>query len=232
MQLMCKTNCINNQASFSLISELSLGIVCFTDVDPDIAKSEIDCVNLHRGKSVVDLKDISEIVQNLATAVAILIGGGWTLWNFVLRRDRHPKVQFNVDLKVIGTHKEGYIVEVIAIIENKGIVRKYMEDFRFDLLILSEHDIIKEGGNNINGQVLFRKIIDKRSWIPPGWEYSFIDSSVTQHYANTTIIPLDAKFAIVHGHFKYADKRSEAHTAHKTFLITQDTSLSVPPRPA
>ncbi len=164
-------------------------------------------------------KNNSEILKNILTSVAILIGGGWTFWRFILQREGHSKIQFNVDFRIIGVHKDKYIVEVVAIVENKGLVRQYVNDFRFDLLCLSDKQDIIDGDDRINRQVLFKKIIDKRYWIPPDWCNSFIDAGVIQYYTYTTSLPNDAKFALVYGHFKYPDGKNNFHTAQKTFPI-------------
>ncbi len=106
-----------------------------------------------------------EILQSILTSIAIIIGGGWTCWRFILQREGHSKIQFNVDLRIVGVHKDKLIAEVIAIVENKGLVRQYVNDFRFNLLYLSDKHEILEGDSRINKQILFEKIINKRYWI-------------------------------------------------------------------
>ena len=81
------------------------------------------------------------------------------------------------------------------------------------------------GDGRINGQVLFEKIIAKRYWIPPDWYYSFIDAGVTQHYTYTTSLPKEAKFALVYAQFKYPDRKSDFHTAQKTFKVSIETEV-------
>jgi hypothetical protein len=169
-------------------------------------------------------KDNTEIVKNILTSIAILVGGGWTFWRFVLQREGNSKIQFNVDLKVIGVHKDKFIVEVIAMVENKGLVRHYVNDFRFDLLYLSDKQDIVEGDESINKQVLFEKIVSKRYWIPPDWYYSFIDAGVTQNYTYTTFLPIESKYALVFAQFKYPDRKSDFHTSQKTFAIQKPTT--------
>ncbi len=176
--------------------------------------------------TLIDLvtKDNSEILKNILTSIAILIGGGWTFWRFILLREGNSKIQFNVDLKVIGVHKDKYIVEVIAVVENKGNVRHYVNDFCFDLLYLSDKNDVVEGDERINKQVLFEKTLSKRYWIPPDWYYSFIDAGVIQNYTYTTFLPLDSKFALVFAQFKYPDRKSGFHTSQKTFAIPKSTT--------
>ncbi len=166
-----------------------------------------------------------EEIKNLLTSFAILLGGIWTIWRFVLQREGNAKIQFNVDFRIVGILKNKYIVEVIAIVENKGKVRHYVNDFKFDLLYLSQDHEIEEGDKRINNQLLFEKIIDKRYWIPPSWYDSFIDAGVVQNYTYVTHVPIEAKFALVYAQFKYpAFSRlipigKTFHTAQRTFKI-------------
>jgi len=161
----------------------------------------------------------SDIFSDVLTGLAILIGGCWTFWRFVLQREGNAKIQFDVDLQVTGIHRSSYIVEIIATVENKGLVRHYVNDFSFKILHLTEQHDIKDGGENINNQLLFEKIIDKRYWIPPKWVDSFIDAGVVQHYTYVTHLPAHTKFALVYAKFKYPDKKSEFHTAQRVFKL-------------
>jgi len=166
----------------------------------------------------------SDEIKNILTSIAIITGGAWTFWRYVLQREAHAKVEFNVDLKVIGLHKDNFIVEVIGIIENKGQVRKYLKDFHFDLLYLSDKHRIVEGDDKVNKQIIFEKVISDRYWIKPEWGYTFIDAGTTQYYTYTTYLPLDAKFALVFAKFKYPGIESDFHTSQKTIAIQNPVS--------
>jgi hypothetical protein len=165
------------------------------------------------------LKSNIEFIKNFIEILAILIGGGWAFWRFILQREAHSKIQFNLDLRVLGIQKDKYIVEIIAIVENKGLVRHYINDFRFDLLYLSKEHKVIEGDRKINRQVQFIKLINKRYWIPPDWYYSFIDPGITQNYTYVTHLPIESRYALIYALFKYPDKKSGFHTAQKVFKI-------------
>lgn len=159
------------------------------------------------------------IAKDIIAALAILIGGGWTLWKFVIQRESHPKIEFRLDLRVLGKFDDRILVETVAIVENKGLVRHYINDFSFDLLYLQEGDQLKVGDEKINGQVLFQKEISKKYWIPKQWYYSFIDSQVTQEYTFITSLPSNAEYALLYAQFHYPKSRGDFHTAQKTFNI-------------
>jgi hypothetical protein len=70
--------------------------------------------------------------------VAILIGGIWTFWRFVLNGEGKPKIQFDIDLRIVGRQDSKIIIEAIAIVHNKGKVRHYIKKFFLDILILKK----------------------------------------------------------------------------------------------
>jgi hypothetical protein len=166
-----------------------------------------------------------EKIKNILTSLAILIGGIWTFWRFVLQREGNAKIQFDLDLRVIGILKNEYIIEIIAIVENKGTVRHYVNDFKFDLLYLSDKHEIVDGDERINHQLLFEKKIEKRYWIPPLWYTSFIDAGVIQKYTYVSHLPVDAVFATIYAQFKYPSFSRyfplfrSFHTSQKTFKL-------------
>jgi hypothetical protein len=42
-------------------------------------------------------KENIELIKNIAEIIAILIGGGWAFWKFVIQREGKPKIEFTVD---------------------------------------------------------------------------------------------------------------------------------------
>jgi len=161
----------------------------------------------------------AEIVKNILTSVAILVGGSWTFWRFVLQREGQAKIEFNVDINVVGIHKNEFIVELTSTVQNKGLVRHYIKEFYFDLLYLSDKEEIEEGDKRINFQLLFKKIIDKRLWVPKDWYVPFIDAGVTQKFKYLTHLPVDTKFALLYTTFKHPDTKKDFHTAQKTIKV-------------
>jgi hypothetical protein len=170
-------------------------------------------------------KDLADIVKNVASAIAIVVGGGWALWRFVLQLEAHARIEFDLDLRVLGSQGERLLVEVLAIITNRGVVRHWLSDLRFDLHHLRRDQELVEGDDRINRQVLFDPLVRKRYWIPPVWRSSFIDPGVTQRYTYVTSIPADSSYLLLYAQFKYPDQESEFHTAQKTFRVGSATTV-------
>lgn len=70
-------------------------------------------------------KSVAEIISNLVTALAVIAGGGWALWRFGIQREAHAKIEFGLQLNVLGRQGGSLLVEVIANVTNKGLVRQW-----------------------------------------------------------------------------------------------------------
>ena len=73
--------------------------------------------------------DISEIIRNYAQAVqsvatlsAIIIGGVWAYFRFYKQREHSLRPEFTVNVEFIGLQNNKWLIEVIALVENKGLV--------------------------------------------------------------------------------------------------------------
>ena len=164
---------------------------------------------------LLDLKETSEIAKNFATVLAILVGGGWTFWRFVLQREAQAKVEFDVDIKIIGEHDGELIIELITTIENKGLVRHRISNFSFDLLFMTDKDAIIDGDERINFQLLFQKKIDKRKWVPHDWYIPYIDAGVKQSFRYLTHLPVATKFVVLYSTFRHPTTKKDFHTAQQ-----------------
>ena len=168
------------------------------------------------------MKEISEIIYNIAAAIAILIGGGWTFWKFVIQREKFPKPQFDLDLKVIGKQNKKYIIELSALLTNKSAVRLIIPKFYFSLFILEADEEIDLGDDRINESVKFKKVIDQKLWLSylkNANEYTFVDSGSEQRYSFVTSLPDSATFALLQSRFEYKERASDFHSAQKCFKI-------------
>jgi len=166
-----------------------------------------------------ELKAVAEIISKLVTALSVLVGGGWAIWKFGIHREAHAKIEFDLELNILGRQADSLLIEVIAKVTNKGLVRHWLRDFRFDLLYLPKDTPVELGDQRINQQVLFRTVFKKRYWIPPDWMSTFIDSGVSQRYTYVASAPADTRFLLVFAQFKYPDAESEFHTAQKVWAV-------------
>src|SRR6185369_11572056 len=98
----------------------------------------------------------SEFFKNVLTCLAITVGGVWTFWRFILNGDGKPKIQFDIDLRVVGRQDSKILTEAMAIVHNKGQVRHIIKNFFLDILILKKNEPIINGDALINYQILLK----------------------------------------------------------------------------
>jgi hypothetical protein len=184
----------------------------------------------------MDPLQASEYLKNIATSAAIIIGGIWTFWRFVLNGEGKPKIQFDIDLRIVGRQGSKILIEAIAIVHNTGKVRHWIRKFFLDILILQEIDPIERGNEHINYQVAFKKfnpeksVIDEKDakdrivWVPKSWYDTFIDADVAQRYTYLSYVPEDTAFISLYSRFyfkPFLSFRKSFQSVQKTFNVRE-----------
>jgi hypothetical protein len=179
---------------------------------------------------------LGNLGQRRGNSLGHLGRGIWALNKYILRREAWPKIQFGVELKVLGEADGKFIVEAVAVVENKGLVRHAVSDFTFNLRYLRKGDRVIDGTEESNGQVLFIRHIQARPWIPGSSDprtngikvnqtagpeipqttmkdYTFVDPGVVQRYTHVTQLPGETEYALLSSRFEYSDAASDYHSA-------------------
>src|SRR5688572_18861206 len=149
-----------------------------------------------------------ENIKDILTIIAIITAGFWAYYRFGITRERHPKLQFDLELEVLGKTDQHYIVQLIAIVENKGLTRQYIHDFKFSLLYLNKNSEIDLTDENINHQIRFTSILRSKSWLTQKTSTPFVDGNIKQQFTYNTVIPADADFVLIYSKFRDPKKRS------------------------
>ena len=72
--------------------------------------------------SLSAIKDIATILQSIITFIAIIIGGVWTYWLFVKKRQKYPSAKIEHQISHRPTANGKVLLSVIAIVSNFGDV--------------------------------------------------------------------------------------------------------------
>lgn len=178
-------------------------------------------------KTIFDIKTISAIIESLLTSLAILIGGGWTFWKYVLQREAYPKIQFNIDINFISIQDKQILFEVLLVLKNKGTVRHEIDKESFTLKIryLTKDDKIIQGDLKYNFETKFphlhevKDVNKKRKIIHESWKNTFLDPGVKQVYSYITALPEDTLCILVKSKFNYSERKSDNYGAQKLFKV-------------
>ena len=138
--------------------------------------------------TLADWKDVASIVQSLATAVSFIVVGWWVIFRYRRQQENYPNIEFSADLNFVGTQGDWWIVEIVALIVNKGKVQHRMRDFEFDLNALYRDDPV-QFSDKWQNQVDFPHHVLTNSFLPTRSEFFFYRSrrhrKVLAHYQSS-----------------------------------------------
>lgn len=159
-----------------------------------------------------------DIVSKIVSFAVLLAGVWWGIVKF-LRRDEHfAHIFFAVSANFVGIQDSQILFEVLALLENKGVVPIKIKDLSFKIRGLFEHDPIEEGDATIRGQTKIPHMLLEGSWVPEEWNYTFIYPGVKSEYNYIAAVPLDVSFIRVEGSFSY-DREGSSHHAAKLLKV-------------
>ena len=157
-------------------------------------------------------------LESLVTIGAIIVGAYFAYVKWVRRAEHNPRLEFSVDISFVGVHQDMWLVELLAHVENKGLVRHSITEFTFDLRGLDPEDPVKQGDSKINEQVEIPHLIKTGSWLPGNWASTFIEPGMMTRYSYTTSVPTTAAFVLLHGKFSY-NRPGAYHTADRLIRV-------------
>ena len=173
---------------------------------------------------------ISEF-SSLFTILALVLAGAWTVYRFGIAREQYPKLQFELQLNKLGTSRDKVIVELIAVITNKGIARQYIKGFRFNILTFDDEMPFDLSDPRIEKRLKFKKLNKAEnqdtkgelSWIDSKYPV-FVDGGITREFRYVTALDKDVRFVMIYSKFDHESKRwymktSEHYRISKTFSL-------------
>ncbi len=171
--------------------------------------------------TIEEIKNLAATFQSIATVVSFIIGGIWVYSKYIHQQERYPNIEFSTDVQFIGKQNDEWIVELIAMVRNKGKAQHRMEEFLFDLNAIEKNRKIQTS-EKWGNQVDFPVLLVQGSFLPKQYKFFFIDPGVEAKYSFLTKVPATASFLVLHSWFKYGDSRQFSHTAERTVAVPQE----------
>jgi hypothetical protein len=169
--------------------------------------------------ALAQAKDLSAIVQAVATTLAILIGGWWTYLKFGWQLERYAHVETAAEIDLIGRQGDSWIVELRAVLANKGKVEHRIANLAFDLGALRRGDVVATNPERFNGQVEFPYTVAQGSFLRSDLNFFSLGPGITAKYSYIAKVPSDAAFLVLHCWFDYIDGRGLHHSMEKTVMV-------------
>jgi hypothetical protein len=177
-----------------------------------------------------DWKDIAGNFQSAVTppqtvlvagfCLAVLVGGLFAYRRYRAKESSYAHIETALEISFLGQQGGFWIVELKAILNNKGGVQRRIHKFRFDLNAIRADDPIDA---NPRGQVNFSNEIAKGSFVPRGYSYCVVGPSVTATYCYVARVPQWATFLILHCWFDYNPGFS--HLMKRAVQVPQPAAL-------
>jgi hypothetical protein len=161
----------------------------------------------------MDWTELFSLVGKVTSTVLAVAGGWWAFEKWRKREEHFPRIAFEVSVNFIGLKDAKIICELVATLENKGVVPLKIREFTFVLRGLAGSDPLARGNEAIRRQLNFPRKLDEGRFVPEDWEYSFVHPGVKTEYNFVTFIDNDIAFVRLQGDFEYLANGETHHAA-------------------
>lgn len=161
--------------------------------------------------------------STITTTVAIILAGIWTLYRFGLTRERYPKLQFDLDLRFLGETGSKNLIELVAVITNKGITRQHVEDFTFNILVFEDGMPLDMTDEKIEKRLKFKDLKKGLNWDDPN-HTPFVDGGMRREFTYVTALEKKVQFVMIYAKFKETKRglfssHPEQYHISRTFAV-------------
>ena len=162
-------------------------------------------------------------LSSLITIFALILAGAWTVFRFGIAREQYPKLQFDLSLNQLGISRDKHIVELVAVITNKGIARQYIHQFRFNILTFDDTMPFDTMDPKIEKRLKFNDLEKGLRWASSEHP-AFVDGGMSQQFTYVTALDKEVRFVMIYSKFDHESKlkwlnRSEHYRISRTFAI-------------
>ncbi len=164
------------------------------------------------------MTEFIDIGSKVIAFATLVVGVVWGVLKFLQRDEHFPRIAFEVTARFVGEHGGKTIVEVLAVLENKGVVPVRIKDLAFKLRGVRASDALQSGDESIRGQTRIPHLLREGTFIPKHWNYTFIYPGVQTEYNYITTLDSDVSFVRVEGSFSY-DRGGASHHAAKLLKV-------------
>jgi hypothetical protein len=160
-------------------------------------------------------KNVAEGIQSIITSAALIIGGVWAAWRFVLTREGKALIEPELDIVFVHQQNGRWIVELVAVLNNKGKARLQIRNFAFELRYSLPKDDVETGTILIPDVFHSQKELKfpahlelKGSWMDDD-ETIILEPGVRYRHSISTSVPNEATVLFATIQFDYPDGDSE-----------------------
>jgi hypothetical protein len=150
--------------------------------------------------TIGEFRDLAQAVNAIVSSLTVIIGGSWAYWKFVIQKEREPRAEFDLSAEFIGHQNGKWVIEVSALLTNKGKVRHLIREPTINIRYITAADSVVESDDPaLFGQVTFPHSIGRRK---ASWE-GFLDPGLEFRNSYVAYVPMDATFVLLLCKFEY-----------------------------
>jgi hypothetical protein len=153
----------------------------------------------------------------------------WIIWQFLVRREGVPGAELGIDAVFVGRQDHQWLIEVVAVLANRGFVRHDYSDFSITVRYFLPEDEIRDGEAAIHYQLECERTIDqriggkKRTFA----NVAYIEPRLTFRHSYITFVPADSTFIWLQCRMKFRPGiRRRGKTKNVQRLLQVPTSES------
>lgn len=151
----------------------------------------------------MDIEQYFKYIGMAITAIGSLSGAVWAFRKWWVRDEHFPRVAFDLRVNIIDETDNQCVLEIVAILENKGVVPLKICNFTCEIRGILEGEKLEIGGESIRNQLNFKNQLRHGWFIPTNWKYSFVYPSIQTDYNFVTAIPSTTRYVLIKGEFEY-----------------------------
>jgi hypothetical protein len=169
--------------------------------------------------SQVTLVQVVSLLGSISSLLIAAAGGIWALYKWRRSDELFPRIYFEVSCNFLGPHQTETVTEVIATIENRGLVPLRLYEFSFGMHGLKRSDDVDLSDIKIRNQLKFPHFLRDGTFISKKMEYTFVYPGIKTEYNFVTSVPEEYSFIRVHADFVYDAEKELTHHAAKIFSV-------------
>jgi hypothetical protein len=157
-------------------------------------------------------------LESIATSLALIIGGVWAFRKYIVQGENLAHIESSAEIEFIGYQDESWVVELRAVLTNKGKVEHRISKFGFDLNGLAQTDGVATS-EQWGGQVNFPRLLAEGSFLPERFKFFVVGPGVTARYSYLARVPKDVTMIMLHCRFAYLDRPNFGHSMEKSVRV-------------
>lgn len=157
--------------------------------------------------SLSSISDIATIIQSLITSGALILGGVWTYWLFVKKRQKYPSAKIEHEISHRPITNDKVLLSVNIIVSNNGNALLSLKEgkIRVNQMLPPKDELLdiltRNKGTRVTNWQLLSPLVN-----PIGYKGHEIEPGESQQFLVHYVIDADIQTILVYTYFRNVEK--------------------------